>query len=156
MGSYEGNSRNKIKDEVTPVHVHLFTRLSNINVTKLSKDDPLCIGIIDLSSDKYIISENNFKSLIGKKADIKNLGKDVTVKNVCYDFIPKRNEVQKLKKFVLSSRETVTHDQWVEADHVSGHIASGITDVLLQEIKLNALQRVSENTFVEIISHLLI
>ncbi|RIB07780.1 hypothetical protein C2G38_2112804 [Gigaspora rosea] len=150
--------KDKIKDEVTPVHEHLFTRLSNTDVNKLSKDDPLCIGIIDLSSNKYIIPENNFKSLVGKKADIKNLDKDATVKHVCHNFISKRNEVQKLRKFVLSSRETVTHNQWVEADHVRGHIASGITDVLLQEIKLNALQRVSggsENTLVEIISRLL-
>ncbi|CAG8811452.1 22634_t:CDS:2, partial [Gigaspora margarita] len=50
-----------------------------------------------------------------------------------------RNEAQKLRKFVSSLRETVTHDQWVEADHVRGHIASGITDVLSQEIKLEEL-----------------
>ncbi len=34
----------------------------------------------------------------------------------------------------------MTHDQWVEDDHIKECIASGITDVLLQEIKLNALQ----------------
>ncbi|CAG8787709.1 12875_t:CDS:2, partial [Gigaspora rosea] len=74
-------------NEVTPVHEHLFTRLSNTDVDR-------CIGIIDLSSDKYIILESETR-----------------------------------RKFVLSLRETVTHDQWVEVDHVRGHIASGITDI---------------------------
>ncbi|CAG8711309.1 37367_t:CDS:2 [Gigaspora margarita] len=107
---------------------------------KLSKDDPLCIGIIDLSSDKYNISEN------------------IAMKNVCYEFISRRNEVQNSRKPVLDSREIVTHDQLVEADHVRGLVANGITNALLQEIKLNALRKVSEgseNTLVEIISRLL-
>ncbi|CAG8728704.1 1176_t:CDS:2, partial [Dentiscutata heterogama] len=66
--------------------------------------------------------------------------------------------VQNSRKSVLASREIVTHDQWVEADHVRGLVANGITNALLQEIKLNALRRVSEgseNTLVEIISRLL-
>ena len=52
----------------------------------------------------------------------------------------------------------MTHDQWAEDDHIKERIASGITDVLLQEIKLYALRRVSrgsENTLVEIIARLI-
>lgn len=59
---------------------------------------------------------------------------------------------------MLPSRDIVTHDQWIEDDHIKERIAGGITDILLQEIKLNALQRVSggsENTLVEIIARLI-
>ncbi|KAF0529292.1 hypothetical protein F8M41_012741 [Gigaspora margarita] len=94
----------------------------------------------------------------GEKTDIRNLSKDIAVNNVCYEFISRRNEVQNSRKPVLDSREIVTHDQWVEADHIRGLVANGITNALLQEIKLNALRRVSEgseNTLVEIISRLL-
>ena len=59
---------------------------------------------------------------------------------------------------MLPSRDIVTHDQWIEDDHIKERVASGITDILLQEIRLNALRRVSEgseNTLVEIIAHLI-
>ena len=59
---------------------------------------------------------------------------------------------------MLPSRDIVTHDQWIEDNHIMERIAGGITDILLQEIKLNALQRVSggsENTLVEIIACLI-
>nr|CAG8622833.1 7425_t:CDS:2 [Entrophospora candida] len=150
--------KDKIKKGEMSAHEHIFTRVSNIDVDNLSNDDPLCIGIIDLSSDKYNIAESDFKSLVGEKANIRNLSKDIAVKNICYDFISKRNEVHKWQKFVLSSREVVTHDQWVEDDYTRKHITSEITNVLLQEIKLDTLQRVSrgsENTLVEIIACLI-
>src|SRR5947207_10574467 len=50
------------------------------------------------------------------------------------------------------------HDQWIEDDNIKERIAGRITDILLQEIKLNGLQRVSggsENTLVEIIARLI-
>jgi len=40
---------------------------------------------------------------------------------------------------VLPSRDIVTHDQWIEDNHIKERIAGGITDILLQEIRLNAL-----------------
>ena len=55
-------------------------------------------------------------------------------------------------------QDIVTHDQWIEDNHIKEHIAGGITDILLQEIRLNALRRVSEgseNTLVEIIARLI-
>ncbi|CAG8642850.1 13026_t:CDS:2 [Ambispora gerdemannii] len=130
--------KDKIKKKGAPPHEHIFTKISNIDVDALSNDDSLCIG--------------------GEKANIRNLSRDIVVKNICNDFISKRNDVQKLRKFVLPSRDVVTHDQWVEDDHIKERIASGITDVLLQEIKLNALRRVSrgsENTLVEIIARMI-
>ncbi|CAG8699640.1 14980_t:CDS:2, partial [Funneliformis caledonium] len=48
----------------TPPHEHIFTKISNIDVDKLSNDDPLCIGVIDLSSDKYNIPESDYESLV--------------------------------------------------------------------------------------------
>ena len=59
---------------------------------------------------------------------------------------------------MLPSRDIVTHDQWIEDDHIKERVASGITDILLQEIRLNAFRRVSEgseNTLVEIIARLI-
>lgn len=55
-------------------------------------------------------------------------------------------------------RDIVTYNQWIEDDHIKERIAGGITDILLQKVKLNALQRVSgrsENTLVEIIARLI-
>ncbi|GBC43415.2 hypothetical protein GLOIN_2v1510726 [Rhizophagus irregularis DAOM 181602=DAOM 197198] len=150
--------KDKIKKKDTPAHKHILTTISNIDINKISNDDPLCIGVIDLSSEKYNIPESNYESLVGEKANIRNLSKDAGVKKICNEFISKRNEVHKLRKFVLPSRDIVTHDQWIEDDHIKERIAGGITDILLQEIKLNALQRVSggsENTLVEIIARLI-
>ncbi|CAG8439300.1 4803_t:CDS:2, partial [Acaulospora morrowiae] len=167
--------KDKIKKKDIRPHEYIFTKISNIDVDELSNDDPLYIGIIDLSLDKYNIPESDYESLVvrifflyevniigseieDKKANIRNLSKDVVVKNICNDFISKRNDVQKLRKFVLLSRDVVTHDQWVEDDHIKEHIARGITDVLLQKIKLNVLRRVSrgsENTLMEIIACLI-
>ena len=81
--------------------------------------------------------------------------KSSDIKNVCADFILKRKEINRLRKFVLSSSEMVSHDQWVKEEHEKECVARGITDVLLQEIKLNAFRKVSsgsENSLVEIIA----
>ena len=47
-----------------PAHKHILTTISNIDINKISNDDPLCIGVIDLSLEKYNISENNYESLV--------------------------------------------------------------------------------------------
>ncbi|CAG8697340.1 1842_t:CDS:2, partial [Ambispora leptoticha] len=56
--------KDKIKKKGAPPHEHIFTKISNIDVDALSNDDPLCIGVIDLSSDKYNIPESDYESLI--------------------------------------------------------------------------------------------
>ncbi|RGB29396.1 hypothetical protein C1646_766628 [Rhizophagus diaphanus] len=125
---------NQKKD--TPAHKHILMTISNIDINKISNDDPLCIGVINLSSEKYNIPESTNPLLYGEKANIRNLSKDVEVKKIY----------------------NVMHDQWIEDDHIKERIAGRITDILLQEIKLNALQRVSEgseNTLVEIIARLI-
>ena len=76
---------------------------------------------------------------------------------MCANFVLKRKEIYQLRKFVLSSSEVVSHNQWVE-EHEKERVSRGITDILSQEIKLNAFCRVSngsENSLVEIIARLM-
>ncbi|RIB05002.1 hypothetical protein C2G38_634287 [Gigaspora rosea] len=54
--------------------------------------------------------------------------------------------------------ETATHIQWVEEVHERERIVKIVTDVLLQKIRFNTLCKISrgsENSFIEIISHLI-
>ncbi|CAG8684805.1 14376_t:CDS:2, partial [Dentiscutata heterogama] len=150
--------REAIKKENTPAHDHLFKKITEINIDDLTPDNPLCNGTVGLSSDKFQLSEGDYVALVKEKACIRMLSKDNEIKNICSDFVVRRNEVQKLKKFVLSSMETATHNQWVEEVHERERIAKIITDILLQEIRFNALRKISrgsENSFMEIISHLI-
>ncbi|CAG8837142.1 29908_t:CDS:2, partial [Gigaspora margarita] len=135
--------REAIKKENTPAHDHLFKKISETNVDDLTPDDPLCNGTVDLSSDKFQLSESDYVALVKEKACIRMLSKDNEIKNICSDFVARRNEVQKLKKFVLSSTETATHNQWVEEVHERERIAKIVTDVLLQEIRFNAFRKIS-------------
>lgn len=89
--------------------------------------------------------------LVGQKAGIRRLNKDALIKNACTEFVITREEARRLYKFGLASTELVTHDQWVEQNHVRKLAVKGFKDVLLQEIKANILRRVdkgSENTLV--------
>lgn len=86
------------------------------------------------------------------------MSKSSEIKSVCADFIFEREEIYRLRKFVLSPSEIVSHGQWVEEEHEKERVARGITNVLLQEIKLNAFRKVSkgsENCLVEIIARLM-
>ena len=56
--------KSTIKNERTPAHDHIFTKICEVRVEELSRDDPLCNGVIDLSSDKYQLSENNHIDLM--------------------------------------------------------------------------------------------
>ncbi|CAG8810291.1 39893_t:CDS:2, partial [Gigaspora margarita] len=89
--------------------------------------------------------------LVGQKAGIRRLNKDALIKNACTEFVITREEARRLYKFVLASTELVTHDQWLEQNHVRKLAVKGFKDVLLQEIKANILRRVdkgSENTLI--------
>ncbi|CAG8572973.1 7108_t:CDS:2, partial [Funneliformis mosseae] len=132
--------KDKIKKKETPAHEHILTVINNIDINKISNDDLLCIGVIDLSLEKYNILESNYESLVEEKANIRNLSKDVRVKKICNDFLSKRNEVHKLQKFVLLLRDIVTYDQWIEDDHIK---------------KCVAISEESENILVEIIARLI-
>ena len=45
-------------------HKHILTTISNIDINKISNNDLLCIGVIDLSLKKYNISKSNYESLV--------------------------------------------------------------------------------------------
>src|SRR5256885_7825453 len=51
-------------EKKTPAHEHILTIINNIDINKISNDDLLCIGIINLSSEKYNILESNYESFV--------------------------------------------------------------------------------------------
>ena len=51
--------KSTIKNVQTPAHEHIFVKICEIRVEDLSQDDPLCNGVVDLSSKKYQLLENN-------------------------------------------------------------------------------------------------
>nr|CAG8610088.1 15868_t:CDS:2 [Entrophospora candida] len=150
--------REAIKKENTPTHNHLFKKLCEIDIDDLTHDDLLCNGIVDLGSDRFQIPESEYNDLIKEKACIRTLNKNTLIKNICADFVEKRDELHRLYKFVLSTKEAVTHSRWIEQEQDRERIARVITDVLLQEIRFNALRKISrgsENSLVEIIARLM-
>ena len=56
--------KSTIKNRRMPVHDHIFMKICEVRVEKLSRDDLLYNGVIDLSSDKYQLSENNHIDLV--------------------------------------------------------------------------------------------
>ncbi len=56
--------KSTIKNGRMPAHDHIFTKICEARVDNLSQDDPLCNGVIDLSLDKYQLSENNHIDLV--------------------------------------------------------------------------------------------
>ncbi|CAG8791264.1 32927_t:CDS:2, partial [Racocetra persica] len=97
------------------------------------QNDPLCIEVIDFSSDRYQLPENNYKDLVGEKTDIRDLIKSDRIKKLCTDFV-------------------------IEEEYDKEYVIREIINVFLQEIKLNVLHKVShssKNSLVEIIAQLL-
>ncbi|CAG8573740.1 6307_t:CDS:2 [Dentiscutata heterogama] len=128
--------KSAFKNGKTQSHDHIYAKLCEVKVDDSLQNDPLCVGVIDFSSDRYQLSGNNYKDLVGEKADIRELTKSAGIKKLCADFVVGRNELKYEKE----------------------RIVRGIIDVLLQEIKLNALRKVShgsENSLVEIIVRLI-
>ncbi|CAJ0831785.1 5652_t:CDS:2 [Entrophospora sp. SA101] len=118
-------------------------KLCEIDIDDLTHDDLLCNGIVDLGSDRFQIPESEYNDLIKEKACIRTLNKNTLIKNICADFVEKRDELHRLYKFVLSTKEAVTHSRWIEQEQDRERIARVITDVLLQEIRFNALRKIS-------------
>ncbi|CAG8617842.1 9389_t:CDS:2, partial [Diversispora eburnea] len=101
--------KNMIKSEKTYAHKHVFTKISNVRVEDLSQDDPLYLGVIDLSSDKFKIAENQYSDLAEGRVSIRELNKSADIKEICEDFVARRDEIQRLRKFVISPDEQVSH-----------------------------------------------
>ena len=47
-----------------PAHKHILMTISSIDINKISNDDPLCIGIIDISSEKYNIPDSQYEARV--------------------------------------------------------------------------------------------
>ena len=56
--------KSTIKNGRMPAHDHIFTKICEARVDNLSQDDSLCNGVIDLSLNKYQLSENNHIDLV--------------------------------------------------------------------------------------------
>ncbi|CAG8740052.1 15740_t:CDS:2, partial [Racocetra persica] len=150
--------KSAFKNRKTQSHDHIYAKLCEVKVDDSLQNDLLCIGVIDFSSDRYQLSGNNYKDLVREKADIRELTKSARIKKLYANFVVGRNEFSQLCKFVLLLSEMVTYDQWVEEEYEKECVVRGIIDVLLQEIKLNVLYKVthgSENSLVEIIARLI-
>ncbi|CAG8663765.1 4021_t:CDS:2, partial [Ambispora gerdemannii] len=115
-----------LQSENTPIHKHILKELNKINITDLTFNDPLCNGIIDISSNRFQINESDYKILTGKNVN---------------------KEIKHYNKFVLmSTTEKVTYDQWTENEYDRERIARDITNILLQELKYNSFQRISHGS----------
>ncbi len=83
----------------------------------MTHNDLLTNNIIDLDVNYLQIQDNDYDSLIDKRAEIRKLSKDLSIKNVCNEFINKRNKIQSSVKFIFAHYEKVTHNKWVKLNY---------------------------------------
>ncbi|CAG8763397.1 601_t:CDS:2, partial [Racocetra persica] len=146
------------KNGETPVHQRLLEKLCGIDINDLKCNDPLSNGVIGLGSDRFEISENDFDLLVGEKAGIRRLSKSASIKNICAEFVRRRDEFQKIYKLVIAEDVNVVHYRWVEQESEREQIVRDITECLMQLIKSNSFRRVSrgsENSLVEVVARLI-
>ncbi len=103
-----------LQNENTPIHDHLFAKLYEVDVKQLTRNDLLTNNVI---VNYFQIQDNDYDSLIGERAEIRKLSKDLSIKNVCNEFINKRDEIQSPVKFMVAHYEKVTHNKWVEPNY---------------------------------------
>ncbi len=106
-----------LQNENTLAYDHLFAKLYEVNVEQLTRNDLLTNNVINLDTNYLQIQDNNYNSLIGERARIRKLSKDPSIKNVCNEFINKKDEIQSPVKFILAHYEKVTHNKWVELNY---------------------------------------
>ncbi len=106
-----------LQNENTPAHDYFFAKLCEVDVKQLTRNDLLTNNVIDLDANYLQIHDNDYDSLIGERAGIRKLSKDLSIKNVCNEFINKRDEIQSLVKFMLAYYKKVTHNKWVELNY---------------------------------------
>src|SRR6266540_1455877 len=69
-----------------------------------------------------------------------------------------RDEIQNPVKFMVAHYEKVTHNKWVELNYERERIAKNMTNILLQEMMSNALEKIlkgSKGSLVEVVSRLM-
>ncbi|CAG8845078.1 30151_t:CDS:2, partial [Racocetra persica] len=74
--------KSTFKNEKTQSHDHIYAKLY-----------------------RYQLLGNNYKDLVGEKANIRELTKSARIKKLCVDFVVGKNELSRLYKFVLSPSE---------------------------------------------------
>ncbi len=74
------------------------------------------------------------------------MSKDLSIKNICNEFINKRDEIQSPVKFMLIYYKKVIHNKWVELNYEQEHIARNMINILLQEIMSNALRKILKSS----------
>ena len=88
-----------------------------MDVEQLTRNNPLTNNVIDLGVNYLQIQNNDYDSLIGERAEIQKLSKDLSIKNVCNEFINKRDKIQNPIKFMIIHYKKVTHNKWVELNY---------------------------------------
>ena len=88
-----------------------------MDVEQLTHNDLLTNNIINLNTNYLQIQNNNYNSLIGERAEIWKLSKDLSIKNICNEFIKKKDEIQSLIKFILTHYKKVTYNKWIKLNH---------------------------------------
>ena len=88
-----------------------------MDVEQLIYNDLLTNNVIDLDANYFQNQDNDYDSFIGKRVRIWKLNKDPFIKNVCNEFINKRDEIQSLVRFMLTHYEKVIHNKWVELNY---------------------------------------
>ena len=68
-------------------------------------------NVIDLSANYLQIQDNDYNSLIDERAEIWKLSKDPFIKNICNEFINKRDKIWNPVKFMLIHYEKVTYNK---------------------------------------------
>ncbi len=129
-----------------------------MDVEQLTCNDLLTNNVIDLDVNYLQIQDNDYDSLIDKRAGIWKLSKDLSIKNICNEFINKRDEIQSPVKFILAHYEKVTHNKWVKPNYKQERIARIMTNILLQEMMSNAFRKIlkgSEDFLIEVVSRLI-
>ncbi len=102
-----------------------------MDIEQLTHNDPLTNNVIDLDANYLQIQDNDYDSLIGERAGIRKLSKDPSIKNICNEFINKRDEIQNPVKFMVAHYEKVTYNKWVELNYKQERIAKNMTNILL-------------------------
>ncbi|KAF0460881.1 hypothetical protein F8M41_000538 [Gigaspora margarita] len=140
------------------VHLHLYKQLYNADINTLLCNDLLVNNIVNFKSSHFSLTKEEQNILVGKRSSIRELSKNTLIRQVCANFIIKRNEIKQHYRFMILLSEKVTHAHWVEQDYEKEQVARNITDDLLLKIKSNIFCQVSngsENFFVEAIAHLI-
>ncbi len=59
------------------------------------------------------------------------MSKNLSIKNVCNEFINKKDKIQSPVKFMLIHYEKMTHNKLVESNYKRERIARNMTNILL-------------------------